>query len=177
MEPRDCVPAGVEWATVRSAELVVRSHLGAGTQVTVEEFRADHAGELIAMWRESFEFGVGIQDLHPISEQEKYFWTVVIPNNVIRVALLEGQLVGFVAASATSISQLYVRKGFHRRGIGSRLVEWSKQQSSGSLWLFTFERNAGARAFYERHGFKIVARGFEPMWKLNDLKYEWRLKP
>ena len=146
-------------------------------QITVEEFRADHASELIPMWRESFEFGVGIEDPHPMAEQEKYFWTVVIPNNVIRVAFLEGQVVGFVAASATSISQLYVRKGFHRRGIGSRLLEWSKHQSSGSLWLFTFERNAGARAFYERHGFKIVARGFEPMWKLNDLKYEWTEPP
>lgn len=41
------------------------------------------------------------------------------------------------------------------------------------LWLFTFERNIGARAFYERHGLRIVARGFEPTGKLNDIKYEW----
>lgn len=109
------------------------------------------------MWRESFEFGVGIEDPHPLAEQEKYCWTVVIPNNAIRVAFLEGQLVGFVAASGTSISQLYVRKGFHRRGIGSRLLEWSKNQSGGSLVLFTFEQNAAAGAFYERRGFNIVA--------------------
>jgi hypothetical protein len=56
----------------------------------------------------------------------------------------------------------------------SRLLEWAKHQSGGSLWLHTFERNAGARAFYERYGFTIVARGFEPTWKLDDLKYEWR---
>lgn len=154
----------------------VKSHLETANQTTMEEFRADHARELIPMWRESFEFGVGIEDPHPIAEQEKYFGTVVIPNNRIRVALLEGQIVGFVAASTTSISQLYVRKGFHRRGIGSQLLEWAKNQSSGSLWLFTFERNAGARAFYERHGFKVVARGFEPTWKLNDIKYEWSSK-
>lgn len=141
--------------------------------VVVIEFQADHARELIPMWRESFELGVGIEDPHPIAEQEKYFWTVVIPNNAVRVAFLEGRMVGFVAASPTFISQLYVRKGFHRRGIGSRLLEWCKGQSGGSLWLFTFERNVGARAFYERHGFRIVARGFEPMWQLNDLKYEW----
>jgi len=142
--------------------------------VTVEEFQAHHAKDLIPMWRESFEFGVGIRDPHPIAEQEKYFWTGVVPANAIRVAILEGRIVGFAAASEASVSQLYVRKGFHRRGIGSRLLEWCKSQSGGSLWLFTFEQNAGARAFYERNGFKIVARGFEPMWKLNDLKYEWR---
>lgn len=150
---------------------------GAGGRVSIEEFRADHARDLIPMWRESFELGVGVEDPHPIAEQEKYFWAEVVPNNAIRVAFLEGRMVGFVAASRTSIAQLYVRKGFHRLGIGSRLLEWSKSQSDGSLWLFTFERNVGARAFYERHGFRIVARGFEPMWKLDDLKYEWKLDP
>lgn len=125
------------------------------------------------MWRESFEFGVGVTDPHPIEEQERAVFTVVVPNNAIRVAFIERQMVGFVAASATSVSQLYVRKGLHRRGIGSRLLEWAKGQSGGSLWLYTFERNLGARAFYEHHGFKIVTRGHEPNWKLDDLRYEW----
>lgn len=129
--------------------------------------------ELVRLWRESFEFGVGVADPHPLEEQEQHLMTVVVPNNAVRLAFFKGQMVGFVAATTTSISQLYVRKGFHRRGIGSRLLHWVKEQSNGSLWLYTFERNDGARAFYERHGFKIVARGHEPNWKLDDLRYEW----
>jgi hypothetical protein len=39
------------------------------------------------MWRESFEFGLGIKDPHPIAEQERYFWAVVEPNNSVRVAI------------------------------------------------------------------------------------------
>lgn len=27
---------------------------------------------------------------------------------------------------------------------------------------------------YERHGFIAVARGFEPEWNLEDVRYEWR---
>ena len=59
----------------------------------------------------------------------------------------------------------------------SKHAEGPIPEASGSLWLFTFERNAIARAFYERHGFKIIARGFEPTWKLNDLRFEWRDSP
>lgn len=62
----------------------------------LEEFRADHAQELMPMWRESFEFGVGIKDLHSIAEQKEYFWTVVVPSNGIQVAFLEGQIRRFV---------------------------------------------------------------------------------
>jgi GNAT superfamily N-acetyltransferase len=97
----------------------------------------------------------------------------VVPNSTVRMALLDGAVVGFVAATEVSIVQLYVRKADRRRGIGARLLAWAKEQSRGSLWLFTFARNAGARQFYEKHGFRIVARGFEPHWKLDDLKYEW----
>lgn len=140
---------------------------------SIVEFRPEHTKELVRMWRESFEFGVGIVDPHPLEEQERFLSTIVIAENAIRVAFVEGQMAGFVAANPASVSQLYVRKGLHRRGIGSALLEWAKGQSSGSLWLYTFARNAGARAFYERHGFRIVARGFEPNWKLDDLRYEW----
>jgi GNAT superfamily N-acetyltransferase len=86
-------------------------------------------------------------------------------------------MVGFVAATPESVSQLYVRVGYHGFGIGTRLIEWAKAQSAGSLWLYTFARNSGARAFYEHHGFRIVARGFEPHWKLDDLRYEWTGEP
>jgi ribosomal protein S18 acetylase RimI-like enzyme len=147
--------------------------LGVDASIVIEAFQAEHAAELVPMWRESFEFGVGVTDPHPLEEQERYLFATVVPNNVIRVARLENQIVGFVAASSTSIAQLYVRRGFHRRGIGSQLLAWAKAQSVGTLWLYTFARNTGACAFYERHGFKVVSRGHEANWKLDDLRYEW----
>lgn len=155
---------------------IVRSHLSTGARLCIDNYREEHLGELVPMWRESFELGVGVTDPHPVEEQSRYFLSEVVPNYAVRIALLDGAMVGFVAASPTSIAQLYVRKGFHRQGIGSRLLQWAKEQSTGSLWLYTFQRNSGARAFYEHHGFTIVARGHEPNWKLDDLRYEWSAK-
>ena len=140
---------------------------------TLTDFLPEHADELVPMWRESFEAGVGVKDPHPIAEQRDYLLAKVAPHHTIRLAMADGSILGFVAANRDSIAQLYVRVGCHRRGIGSRLLQWAKAQSGGSLWLHTFARNAGARAFYERHGFRIVARGFEPQWQLDDLRYEW----
>jgi ribosomal protein S18 acetylase RimI-like enzyme len=129
------------------------------------------------MWRASFEFGVGITDPHPIAEQVSYFETEVLPKSTVRLALATGTLVGFIAASSESVAQLHVRVGFHRRGVGSQLLDWAKHQSAGSLWLYTFARNRVAQAFYEHHGFRVVARGFEPTWQLEDIKYQWAASP
>ena len=129
--------------------------------------------ELVAMWRASFEAGVGITDPHPLVEQQQYFLNAVLPRNTVRLAMLNNRLVGFVAASQESIAQLYVRVGAQRRGIGTQLLAWAKSQSDGSLWLHTFARNAGARAFYEKHGFVAGLHGFEPMWQLEDIWYQW----
>jgi GNAT superfamily N-acetyltransferase len=66
-------------------------------------------------------------------------------------------LESFVADSIHSIAELYGRVGFHRRGIGTQLLSWVTEHSGGTLWLYTFSRNLGARAFYEYQGLTIIS--------------------
>ena len=105
--------------------------------VEILAYQPDFIDELIPMWRESFEEGVGIVDWHPIEEQRQFFLTEVVPDNEVRVALLASEIVGFVAATRESVSQLYMRHGFPRAGLGTRLLDWAKAQSRGQLWLYT----------------------------------------
>ncbi len=99
--------------------------------------------------------------------------TTILPDNAIRVATCSDRIISFLAANSDSISQLYVATQHFRQGVGSLMLARTKKNSSGSLWLHTFERNMVARAFFERHGFQIVERGFEKTWQLADLKYVW----
>ena len=138
-------------------------------------FEIGMADGLVRMWREAFEHGVGVVDPHPIDGQRAYFIEQVLPRHRVTVALDEAdRTVGFVAANAASIGQLHVRVSCHGQGIGSALLERAKADSVGSLWLYTFARNTRARRFYEGRGFAAVAFGFEPTWKLDDVRYEWR---
>jgi len=137
------------------------------------EYDASYLEGLVRLWREAFEFGVGIMDPHPLSEQREYFISQVLPVNRVTLAVLESQLVGFIAASAESVSQLHVQVGLHRQGIGSALLALAKAHSAGSLWLYAFARNSRACRFYEKQGFVAVERSFEPHWKLEDVKYSW----
>ena len=61
-------------------------------------------------------------------------------------------------------------------GIGSRLLQWAKDNSLGRLSLFTFERNDGDRKFYE--GPRLQTRGarVREAVAIADMKYEWNRK-
>ena len=141
--------------------------------VHIEDFESTDTDALVRMWRASFEHGVGIVDPHSLEEQIEYLRTKVIPVHRVRVARDDESIVGFLASNHESVAQLYVRVQDIGRGIGTQLLRLAQSESSGSLWLFTFAQNARACRFYEHHGFVAVAHGFEPMWKLNDVKYQW----
>ena len=141
--------------------------------IQVEEFNQHEVEPLVRMWRESFEYGVGITDTNPIEAQIDYFWKEIAHTNRVRLAKLGGQMVGVVASNPESVNLLYVRVGFHRHGIGKQLLELAKTESCGNLWLYTFARNKVACTFYENQGFVVVQRGFEPDWQLEDVKFAW----
>ena len=141
--------------------------------IVFEPYSPKHIDELVPMWRSSFEKAVGVKDPNPLAEQRQYFLDQVLPRNEVLVAVSGNVVVGFIAVTTDSVTQLYVDKEYQGRGIGTALLDWAMENSKGRLWLYTFEQNLSAQRFYERRGFKIIARGFETHWKLPDIKYEW----
>lgn len=149
------------------------------SDVIIVEYSPVHSDELVRMWRRSFERAVGITDPHSIEEQLEYFENTVVAENRVLVVLAKrtAEVIGFLASTSERITQLYVHTAHQGRGIGTMLLDIAKERSAGRLRLFTFAANVGAQAFYERHGFSILARGFEPTWRLEDIEYEWVRPP
>ncbi len=143
--------------------------------ITYQDFTPKHAEELVLMWRASFERAVRVKDPHPLAEQQEFLLNKIVPDHQVRLAFIEGLIVGFIAATDESISQLYIHNDYQGIGIGTQLLNWAKSNSNGRLWLYTFEKNKRAQLFYERQGFNIIERGFEEVWQLNDFKYEWSI--
>lgn len=57
------------------------------------------------------------------------------------------------------IDHLYLGPDHMGRGLGTRLLVHALARLPRPLRLYTFEANAGAQRFYERHGFVLRARG------------------
>lgn len=90
--------------------------------------------------------------VHTDSEVEAWFRDVVVPSGDVWVIGAEQHPVAMMVLRPGWIDQLYVAPAGQRQGLGSRLVRFAQSRQDG-LSLWTFAANAGARGFYERHGF------------------------
>ncbi len=104
----------------------------------------------------------------------------------IYLATVDGRVAGFAHVAerdpvvcvkdmnAIYLNRLYLEKAFHRRGLGSILLEEcyaeARRRGYASMWLSVWEHNFPALAFYERVGFKPYGE-WEWPFESNGVRY------
>ena len=113
--------------------------------------------------------------VHSVEEVRAWFDQVILPRREVWVADNGDAIVGLLVLADEWIDQLYVEPSLTGRGIGGQLMAVAKQERPTALRLWTFEANAGARRFYERHGFVAVASTTGDNEEgAPDVCYQWR---
>lgn len=78
------------------------------------------------------------------------------------VSEADGELLGVMGiqprSGVTLIRHAYVRRARQREGVGGRLLEFLRDQTEGPVLVGTWQAATWAITFYERHGFRQVAR-------------------
>jgi GNAT superfamily N-acetyltransferase len=113
--------------------------------------------------------------VHPDDDVRQWMRGVVRDHEVWLAVAAEGERLGLMVLDGDWLDQLYVHPAWTGRGLGGRFVELAKQRRPGGLQLWTFESNAGAQRFYERHGFTVAERtdGRGNEEQAPDLRYVW----
>jgi putative acetyltransferase len=114
--------------------------------------------------------------IHTFEETVRYFRDFVLANEVVLVAEVEDRVIGFIAIEGDFVDRLYIAPGHQGVGIGNALLERAKQLRSSGLKLWTFQRNAAARKFYENRGFvtREFTDGSRNEEREPDVMYEWK---
>ena len=88
---------------------------------------------------------------------------------------MDGGLIGFIALCEGWIDQFYVLPARQRQGVGEALLDIAKTVFP-ELHLWTFQRNAPARRFYEKRGFAVMEQtdGHRNEEREPDILYRWR---
>jgi GNAT superfamily N-acetyltransferase len=92
-----------------------------------------------------------------------------------------GRTLGFLAIRRSrqngweTLEKLYVEPDAQNRGVGTALLDKAKELRPDGLVLWVFQKNTGARRFYERHGFVLakLTDGSDNMEHEPDALYVW----
>jgi GNAT superfamily N-acetyltransferase len=111
--------------------------------------------------------------LHSQDANLRHMARVLVAEEV-RVAEASGVVLGFLARDGAEVSKLFVDAPARGRGMGAALLA-EAQGRCDRLYLWTFQANTGARAFYARAGFREVQRtdGAGNEERLPDLRLCW----
>jgi GNAT superfamily N-acetyltransferase len=93
--------------------------------------------------------------LHTPEEDRWFFRNRVFADCELWGAFDDTGMTGMIAFRRDWIDQLYILPDAQGRGTGSSLLQVAKERFD-LLQLWTFQRNAKARRFYEARGFRLV---------------------
>lgn len=110
--------------------------------------------------------------VHGDDEVKAWFRDVVLPTYELWLIGPPRNPSAMMVLSHGWVEQLYVAPDRFRRGHGSKLLRFA-QSRNDELHLWTFEANAGARAFYEKHGFVAVGVSAENEEGVPAVRYRW----
>jgi GNAT superfamily N-acetyltransferase len=151
-----------------------------GSSVLVRRARPDEATVIAGVWLRSRAASVPAIPPPVHSDEEVRAWIrdVVLCTRDVWVAEDAGSVVAVLVLADEWVDQLYVEPGRTGEGIGAELLGLAKLHRPAGLKLWTFQANAGARRFYERHGFVATATtdGANEE-RAPDVRYEWSPDP
>jgi putative acetyltransferase len=146
--------------------------------IHIRRYQPDDLAQTVSVWhtskRHAFPY-VAVQQRYTLAEDTAYFQNVVVVECVVWLAEVAGCIAGLLALKDEYIDQLFVAVERQRQGVGTALLQKAREQSRRGLRLFTFQKNATARAFYEKHGFQVTRYGHSPAPENEpDIEYQWR---
>ncbi len=121
-----------------------------------------------------------VRRAHSDDEVRWWFRHVVVPERETWVATDgedggNGTVVGVMVLHGDHLDQLYLAPEWRGRGLGDRFLDLAKSLRPAGLDLWTFQVNAPAHRFYERHGFRAAERtdGSGNEEREPDIRYVW----
>jgi GNAT superfamily N-acetyltransferase len=118
----------------------------------------------------------GLPLAHTRDEIVEWMRTKPIRERNVTVAMADQRHVGFITVAEGWVHQLFIHPDYQRAGIGAGLLLPVLSSAVTPVRLWAFQRNAIARAFYERRGFsaELFTDGSGNEERTPDVLYVWR---
>jgi putative acetyltransferase len=125
----------------------------------VRASRSDDVPQLLEVWRRSVDATHDFLTSDDRVAIDRIVAEEYLPSASLTVAADRDDVpIAFLGGSDREIESLFVHPSAHGQGVGRLLIEHFASLGEGELRVDVNEQNAGARAFYERLGFRVAGR-------------------
>ncbi|RYG66843.1 N-acetyltransferase [bacterium] len=113
--------------------------------------------------------------VHTALETRGYIARVLLKKEDVYVAVDAGKIVGYAAWRDGWLNHLYIHPSAQRRGVGTLLFRHATRAMPSGFRFWVFQRNAAARAFYEKLGCALLREtdGTTNEEREPDAEYRW----
>ena len=134
------------------------------TGIEIRPARDGDAPSLAHVWNDSWHAGHAHLDPEAAAFRDLPYFQARIGSGpdlqYMIVATIEGEIAGFSRWEGDGIAQVFVAPDHFRKGIGEALLRKAetalKDAGHKTIWLHCQEGNDHARAFYEKHGWRVT---------------------
>lgn len=144
--------------------------------MTIRQLGSTDAEAAARVHRESFDERLPwLSGLHTAEQDRAFFSNMVFKECGVWGSFENDVLIAFIAFRQDWIDHLYVLPTYQCRGAGNALLDLAKARFP-VLQLWTFQKNAAARRFYEGRGFEAVEEtdGSRNEEHEPDVRYIWQ---
>jgi len=144
----------------------------------IRRIAASDVDDVVQLWnatkRDTYDF-IALEQNRSVAEDAAFFRARILARCSIWIACEGPAVLGFLALEGSYVDRLYVHPREQRRGIGRALLTQAMELSPQGIELHTHQKNAKARAFYEKNGLRAVRFGVSPAPESEpDVEYHWR---
>ena len=138
----------------------------------IRKLKSNDIAVVVELW-----FDISIQAHNFISpdywkENKKAMAETYLPNSETYLAIINDEIVGFVAMVDNFLAALFVQTKMQGQGIGNNLLCYIKERRE-TIQLKVYKKNSNSVQFYKKQGFDILSDEIDK--KTDEIEYlmEW----
>lgn len=125
----------------------------------IRQYKNSDLEEVLASWEAATRLAHPFMTDEFIDQERTNIVEVYLPNTDTWVAVVDGNVKGFIALMGNEVGAIFLQPRLHGKGMGKALMD-KAQDLHGDLEVVVAEENSIGRKFYSRYGFKVLEGSF-----------------
>jgi len=123
----------------------------------IRKHTSEDLEQIITIWYQSSIIAHPFLSASFVEKVKSDMTNLYIPDSDTWVYEVDSLIVGFISMLDNEIGGLFVLPNNQLKGIGTKLVDFIKEEHS-ELEVEVFEKNKIGRAFYNKYGFELIKK-------------------